>query len=193
MQVMNDVASAVFRSKGQARLLAVLFGVERPALSVSELARRSGVSQPTASREVTQLELAGVVTSTTEGRNRVVSAAWEQPWAPDLANLVAKTAGVPAQVAAVLRDVPGVDEAFIFGSWAARQAGQPGPAPRDIDVLVVGEPDPVAIRRACRALSRQIASEVNAVVVTRERWDSAVDDSFIDTVKSAPILRVVTA
>lgn len=37
-------------------------------------------------------------------------------------------------------DIEGV-EAFIFGSWVARYTGEPGPAPADVDVLVVGAAD----------------------------------------------------
>lgn len=35
--------------------------------------------------------------------------------------------------------IPGASEVIIFGSWAARHAGEAGATPHDIDVLVVGE------------------------------------------------------
>ncbi len=35
--------------------------------------------------------------------------------------------------------------AFLFGSFAARLSGQSGAAPAGIDVMVVGNPDPMAV------------------------------------------------
>jgi predicted nucleotidyltransferase len=34
-----------------------------------------------------------------------------------------------------------MEHASVFGSWAQRYLGEPGPAPTDIDLLVVGRPD----------------------------------------------------
>jgi hypothetical protein len=37
--------------------------------------------------------------------------------------------------------IPGAGQAVIFGSWATPQAGEVGPPPHGIDVLVVGKVD----------------------------------------------------
>ncbi len=41
-----------------------------------------------------------------------------------------------------LAEVAGIEHAFIYGSWAATYQGQEGAATHDVDVLVVGAPDP---------------------------------------------------
>src|SRR5487761_252928 len=44
--------------------------------------------------------------------------------------------------------IPGISRLLIFGSWAARHSGEPGPVPNDIDVLVVGDADRGAVYAA---------------------------------------------
>jgi hypothetical protein len=46
-----------------------------------------------------------------------------------LADVLTKAFGVPAILADVLRQVRGISDAYIYGSWAARHQGQPGPRP----------------------------------------------------------------
>ncbi len=69
----------------------------------------------------------GLVTTEAMGRMRIVSANWDLPWADELARILDQTVGVVAQIEGALAEVGGVDEAFIFGSWAARRAGTAGP------------------------------------------------------------------
>jgi len=46
------------------------------------------------------------------------------------------------------------DQVVIFGSWAARLSGEPGPMPADVDVLVIGDP---VDRDAVYAAASQVA------------------------------------
>lgn len=84
----------------------------------------------------------------------------------------------------------GVDEAFLYGSWAARYVGERGEDPFDVDVLVVGRPSRLAIARAERMLSEQLGREVNAVVVTPEEWEAA-ESGFLTEVRRRPLVAVL--
>lgn len=181
----------IFRSDAQLQALAVLYGPTAGELSVSALARRIGEPQATVSREVARLEDFGVVMSRMVGRTRLVFANWDQPWATDLASLLAKTAGLPARIAGVLSGIGGVDEAFIYGSWAARFNGEPGAPPRDVDVVVIGDADVDDVRDACASLEPDAGVEINAVVVERLRWRKPkAADGFVREVKSRPLVPV---
>lgn len=78
---------------------------------------------------------------------RMVGANWDLPWAGELRSLLTKTVGVLGLLAEHLGELVGVDRAVVYGSWAARYTGRPGSFPRDVDVLVVGDPDRPAQRR----------------------------------------------
>jgi predicted nucleotidyltransferase len=180
----------LFRSEQQLRLLAVLFGEAAEELSVGGLAERAGVAQATASREIARLAEHGLVVTRTFGRNTLVTANWDLPWAKDLRSILVQTVGILGRLGEVLAKVNGVDEAYVFGSWAARHTGEPGPAPKDIDVVVVGRSPLRSVRRACTEVERELGVEVNPVVVDRARWTARKAEPFIAQIRSRPLVPV---
>jgi DNA-binding transcriptional ArsR family regulator len=189
MRTSAPAAAPIFRSDQQMRILAALFERRGVELSVSELAHATGVAVATASREVERLEEHGIVRSRNVGRSRFVSANWDLPWADALATILAHTAGLPARLADVLRQVRGIRQAFVYGSWAARHAGEAGPAPRDIDLLVVGDARLDALRKALRGLERELSLEVNPVVVTEDEWSGSASSLLVE-LRSRPIFEL---
>ena len=171
------------------RILAILFDHRGVEQSISELAKAAAVAIATASREVERLEEHGLVRSRNVGRSRFVSANWELAWADSLATILAHTAGLPARLAPALRLIDGVREAFIYGSWAARHAGDVGPPPHDIDLLVVGDTDVTAVRGALRPIEADLSLEINPVVVTEEEWARS-SVSFLDELRSRPMFEI---
>jgi DNA-binding transcriptional ArsR family regulator len=180
----------LFRSEQQLRLLTVLFADAPDELALGALAERADVAQATASREVARLAEHGIVITRALGRNTLVSANWDLPWAAELRSILVQTVGVLGRLAEALRSLPGIEEAFVYGSWAARHVGQPGPPPRDVDVLVVGDASLRSLRRACRPLEAQLGVEVNPVVVDVERWQAVDRDPFVAQVRSQPLVPV---
>lgn len=180
----------LFRSQQQLRILAALFADPGDEMSIGELSERAGVAQATASREVARLAEHGIVLTRSLGRNTLVSPNWGLPWAKDLRSILVQTVGVLGRLADALAGVMDVEEAFVFGSWAARYTGEPGPPPRDIDVLVVGEASLRSVRRACRHLERDLRVEVNPVVVTPAAWSSTKPEPFVAQLKSQALVPV---
>lgn len=181
----------LFRSDQQLRILAVLFAdVGQEALSIGDLAERADVAQATASREVARLAEHGLVITRALGRNTLVSPNWELPWAKDLRSILVQTVGILGRLADALASIPGIGEAFVFGSWAARYAGEPGPPPRDVDVLVVGEAALRSVRRACRVVEGEMHVEVNAVVIGQGRWSATEPEPFVAQLKSQPLVPI---
>ncbi len=181
-----------FRSVGQARLLAVLLlRPEDEPLHVSELARRADVPYATAHREIELLERSGVVTTDRVGRSRVVKANPASPYLDDIRSLVLKGFGPVVVLEPLLANVPGIEEAYVFGSWAARYAGQPGPDPGDVDVLVVGSPKAQAVDEAAEKAERLLGREVQTTIVSENRWRRG-DSGFLRTVKSRPLVQVLS-
>ncbi len=180
----------LFRSDQQLRILAALFTRSAGEQSVGDLAEHAGVAQATASREVARLAEHGVVVTRALGRNTLVAPNWSLPWAKDLSAILAKTVGVLGRLGDELSGVPAVEEAYVFGSWAERYTGEPGPPPRDVDVLVVGGASLRAIRRACAVVERELDVEVNAVVVDRERWLADEPEPFVAQLKGRPLVPI---
>ena len=164
----------VFRSQHQAELLMWLLLHPDQEYGISDLADRLGVPLSTLHREVVRLDEAGLLSSRTLGRNRLVRANTAHPGAPALTQLLELTFGPKAVVAEEFA-IPGVEKVVIFGSWAARYAGQAGPPPHDIDVLVVGEVDRADLYDAADRAQARLGIDVNPVVRTAAQWEHPQD------------------
>lgn len=179
----------VFRSRGQAELLALILLSSPEERSLTQLAHQTELSLATVQREVTRLEEAGVVDSRRVGNVRLVRAARNRD-AELLAELLLRSFGPRQVVAEELAEVEGIDQVVIFGSWAARYLGERGHAPNDLDLLILGTPDQRRLSRACLAIGRRIGKEVNTVDRDPTWWTSKTDDPLIREIKRRPHLVV---
>jgi len=158
---------------------------------VSDLARRVGVPLSTLHGEVVRLDQAGLVTSRTLGRNRLVRANLDHPAASALTRLLELTFGPKTMIRQEF-ELDGARQVVIFGSWAARFTGQSGPPPHDIDVLVIGNVDRADLYEAADRAQARLGLEVNPVVRTAQQWDSATD-TLTSQIKASPHVIVYDA
>jgi predicted nucleotidyltransferase len=167
----------IFRSSGQAKLLAQLFALpEGEGVTLAALGRAAGLAPSRVHREVESLESAGLVRSERLGTARLVRPNVDSPYYPELRALLLKAFGPAAVLESLLRELPGVEEASLFGSWASRYLGEPGPAPSDIDLLVVGDVGPGDVYRACRQAEGVLGLPVSPTILSRQEWSDRVSD-----------------
>jgi predicted nucleotidyltransferase len=180
----------VLRSQQQGEILALLLGNPGDEFSLTDIAARTRAPHPSVYREVERAEHAGLVTSRKVGNTRLVQANTSSPYYSGLADVLVKAFGAPAVLADALRGVEGVERAYIFGSWAARRAGQAGPRPvADIDLLVLGEPDRDQLYAALEVAEPRLGREVQATIREAD-WLEAGSGSFHETVTSRPMLEL---
>lgn len=177
----------IFRSEAQYRLVGELFTNAGSEYSIGQLAALVGASQPTASREVNRLVEAGLLAARSDGRKRLVSAREDTPVFAPLRDLVSKVYGVPSVVAEAFGQLDA--RVLIFGSYAARWFGEGGPTPQDVDVLVIGDVDPLDAWDAAARASSRLGLEVNVVVRDPEAWEHEAS-GFAQQVKRAPKIDV---
>jgi hypothetical protein len=181
----------LFRSEAQLAILGTLYVGPYRYWTISALAEYIGQPVSTTHREVARLDAAGIVTVTAEGRNRVVGPNWQLPWAGALVSLLDQTIGPLALLTEVLAEVAGLDEAWIVGSWAARHQGTPGPPPRDVDVLLVGDGmSRFAVAEATAKVADRAGVEVNPYLLSEEEWRQPAEGSFVAEFKAGPLVAV---
>ncbi len=173
----------VFRSQHQAELLMWLMLHPEEEYGVSDLATRLGVPLSTLHREVVRLDEAGLIASRTLGRNRLLRANTDHPAASALTQLLEVTFGPKAVIGEEFA-LSGAEQVVIFGSWAARYAGEAGPPPHDIDVLVVGKVDRADLYEAADRAHARLGIEVNPVVRTAKQW-SDPSDALVAQIKGS--------
>lgn len=180
----------ILRSQQQGEILALLLGDPDQELSLTDIARLTGAPHPSVFREVERAEQAGLVTSRKVGNTRLVRADTTSPYYAGLAEVLTRAFGVPALLAEELGGVGGIAAALVFGSWAARHAGQSGVRPvGDIDVLVLGDPDRDALYQAAGRAERRLGRPVQ-ITVRDASWLDSGSGSFHDTVTSRPMLKL---
>jgi DNA-binding transcriptional ArsR family regulator len=177
----------IFRSEAQYRLMGELFTNAGREYSIGQLADRVGASQPTASREVNRLVEAGLLAARSDGRERLVSAREDTPIFAPLRDLLSRVYGPPAVVADEFAQLDA--RVLIFGSYAARWSGEAGPTRRDIDVLVIGDVDPLGAWDAAARASTRLGLEVNVVVRDAEAWEHDTT-GFAQQVRHAPHIEI---
>jgi DNA-binding transcriptional ArsR family regulator len=180
----------LLRSPLLGELLAWIYLHPDEASSVTDLANRFKTSQSTISREADRLAATGLIREERRGNLRLLQANLDTPLARPLTELLTLTYGPASVLGDVLAAIDGVDEAYIYGSWAARYAGEPGPTPRDVDVLVVGDADDDDIFDAARAAERKLGREVNIHRVPAKTWRGFGEDPFLTSVRSRPLVSI---
>lgn len=190
MKVAPPPLLPLLRSATQARLLAAILLEPDAERTVTELARIVGTSLPTATREVRRAEDAGIVKTRLVGGSRLASARTSTPLYRPLTELLLLTFGPEHVLRKLLSTVPGIEEAHLFGSWAARYHGEPGRRPRDVDLLVLGEPDATALESAVAEAERELRQSVDVTVRPLNAWREGTDP-FIAFVRERPLVRVL--
>ncbi|MER5645525.1 hypothetical protein [Streptosporangium sp. NPDC002524] len=177
----------LLRSNVIGELLAWLYLHPENEYSTTDLAVRTGSSQATMSREADRLADAGLTLERRHGNLRLIRANLDTIVARPLTDLLAVTFGPAAVLPPLLQPISGIDEAYIYGSWAARHANQAGPLPRDIDVLVVGSADEDELYDAARTAERILGREVNISRISSATWTGDVDNPFVISLRSKPL------
>jgi predicted nucleotidyltransferase len=159
--------------------------------TLTELASRVGSAVSTVQREVVRAEQAGTTTSRRVGNARLVKAA-RSPLTAPLTELLLRSFGPRQVIGEALSGLQGIESAYIFGSWAARYAGQAGLPPADLDVLVIGAPDRDALDEAAQHVSERLAREVNVTIRSADWWRSS-SDGFHTEIMRRPLITVQKA
>jgi len=187
MRTEAPLLAPVFRSDGQARLLATLL-LGDDELSITDLAARADLAYPTAHREVARLLDAGILTERLVGRIRLLRPNAASPLTAPLREILLTTTGPVVLLAEALTKISGIESAFLYGSFAARMRGVDGPSPRDIDLMVVGTPDAAEVYDACERVERAVGRPVNPTIMSPDELHR--DSGFLRHVRDNPVIPV---
>src|SRR3989442_1976019 len=173
------------RSRVRDRILREFFAKPGTSAHVREMARRVKASAPTVGAELAALARLGVLQTQTVGRSLVYSINERSPLLGEIRALVQKTIGIEGLLAKAFEGLAGVEAAYIFGSHAAGT----DTARSDIDLLIIGRPNRVALSEKLGPVERAIGRDVNVVTKTeaqvRERRRSG--DPFCRQVLGKPL------
>lgn len=133
-------------------------------LTAAAIAKRHGLNRASVSYEVRRLVDAGVITSTPVGRANQLALNWSNAATAHLVALADLSVGLLVDLAA-LYEIDGVRRVAVFGSWARRHNGEPGPPPGDVDVLVETDRDPWPVEERCLAIAGKRGVRIDPHVI----------------------------
>jgi len=188
MKVTSPPLLPILRSENQARLLTALLLSPGREFTITELAEEIDASLSTVTREVQRAERAGIVTTRQLGRTKLVITNNSSVLFGPLAELLLVSFGPAVVAGEELADIGGMEAAFIFGSWAARYAGEVGAAPQDLDILVIGSPDRDLVYTAADRIERRIGRPVQVTVRSPSQWANPGKDPFLQEIRKRPLV-----
>jgi predicted nucleotidyltransferase len=181
----------LLRSQAQGDLLALLYLHPDREYSLTEAAGLIGVSVKTVHTEASRLVAAGFISDSRRGNVRLLRAVTGTPVSRPLTDLLAVTYGPLPVLTDLLAGTGGVAAAFIYGSWAARYLGEPGPVPHDVDVLVVGTADRDDLQEIARAAQERLGRQVDIRRISPAAWTRADPaDPFLTSVRERPLVEL---
>jgi predicted nucleotidyltransferase len=157
-----ELGGALFGRTRRA-VLALIYGRPDEAFYLRQVTREVRAGQGAVQRELQRLAHAGILTREARGREIYYRANRACPIFPELHGLVLKTAGLADVLrAALLPFREAITLACVYGSQAAGTAT----AASDVDLLVVGDLDEMALHKAIGQAETRLARTVNYTLLT---------------------------
>ena len=187
--VSNGLATTLF-GKARRAVLSLLYGHADEAFYLRQIARATGIGLGPVQRELKQLTDAGIIQRTVRGKQVYYQANVKCPIFAELKGLIVKTAGL----ADVLREAlaPIADQiasAFVYGSMANGEAISAS----DIDLLVVGNIDEMALHGTLSQAEKRLGRPVNYTLMSQREFDKrrSQKGGFLDRVLSGQKIMIM--
>lgn len=133
-------------------------------------------------RELSRLEKTGILKSHPIGNQKHYSLDEKNAILEDLRNIFLKVSGAGSALKDALEDIPGVEIAFIFGSYADGRAT----ASSDLDLMIVGWADEKVLAPIIAGIEDRLGRPVNYVLYPRDEVEHRIgrEGDFIHEVFS---------
>jgi predicted nucleotidyltransferase len=156
---------------------------------VNDLARRLDVDPKNLHRTLVRLASDGLLLNEFQGNQRYFFSNKNSEIYKAYKAIFVKILGIEQVLKKELKLLPGLREAYIFGSYASGKFG----VGSDIDLLLVGEHKALTAEKCLNKVSREFGREINAVHITPQELaqKKADGNTFIKTVfneKMIPVL-----
>jgi predicted nucleotidyltransferase len=175
------------RSKITQVVLAHLFLNGQEAYA-SALAKRLHLDRGNLVRKLHELEREGLLTSERRGHERYYKLNTAFPLLQEYKTIIQRTVGLERQLQQVLQAVKGIEQAYIFGSYATDQMD----AASDIDLLVVGDHTTTALQRHIAELQKATDREINVVSIGAAEFSrKRRNDALLKSIFKKPRRKII--
>lgn len=145
-----------------------------------ELSRILGKVPGVFQKDLNKLEEAGILNSYRENNRRFFVLNQKQPIFKELKSIFFKTTGARGLLREELKKIKGVEEAFIYGSFARDE--ETGLS--DVDILVIGSAEENSLLDLISQLEAKLEREINYTLLTRKEFEKKLKEknSFLENI-----------
>jgi len=172
MEILNITKSSLRK-----KLLSYFFSNPHDEYYLREIASVLSVDPGNLSRELKKMEASGVFRSREKGKIKLYSVNDRNPLYKELKTIVFKTIGAEGLLKKAVEDEPGIEIAFIYGSFAQKKEA----AGSDIDLFIAGSFDEDRFLSAVSGIEKKTGREIHYAYWQREEITEKLKqgDSFI--------------
>lgn len=177
------------RSEITKKILRYFYLHDKEDLYVNEIVRKLDVDKRNLVKKLHDLEGEGILKSKTLGNLRLYAINRAYPLYKEYEKIVQKTVGLEKEIESILRSVKGIDEAYIFGSYAQGKMERHS----DVDLLVVGSHRSLSLQKKLRQLQKEIDREINVVDMDRQEYQKKLNnkDPFLTGILNKKPIRII--
>jgi predicted nucleotidyltransferase len=178
-----------FSSKVRVKLLTHFFSHPQERFYARRLARQVEAHYNAVWQELNNLERAGLLASERDANVKYYQLNPEFPIYEELKRIILKTSGLGQSLREALDDLGTVEWAFIYGSVAAGEEDSLS----DVDLVLVGEVELLALSAVIARLEDQLGREINYLVLARAELAQrlADGDPFTNNVLDGPKMMLI--
>lgn len=144
-------------SANKTKILGLFFTNTGQSFYTGEIARAIGKKPGVIQRSLEKMVSEGILKSEYRGNARYFTLNSGYRFYDELKSIVFKTAGAAGAVREIFGKIPGIDYAFIYGSYASGREH----AASDIDIFILGRADEDEIVTAAGNLEKRLKREIN--------------------------------
>jgi len=162
----NHNKMILIKSKLSQKILTYFFTNPEGNFYVRELARLLNEDVSNLAKELIKLEKEGIFESEIRGKTKYYHLNKNYPLYKQLKEIIFKTTGIEGGIKKELEKLKKINQAFLFGSFAIGEADSQS----DIDLLIIGDPDPEQLSDKISKLEDRFSREINYIVMTEDEF-----------------------
>lgn len=177
------------RSEITKKILNYYFINPHESLYVNELSRRLDLDKRNLVKKIKELESEGLLTSQSKGNLKLYSINSKYPLYQEYRKIIMATVGFQEQLSSRLKKITGIEEAYIYGSYAQNTMDSHS----DIDVLIIGNAGTVVIQKSISKLQKDIDREINMTVMSEADFKRRVKekDPFVAGILKQKYIKII--
>lgn len=177
------------RSSLRNKVLNYFFLNQEERTYINEMARILQADPKNVHRALTRLEEEGILASEFSGKERYFFCRTKHPLYKSYREIFLKTVGLEGILKEEIKKIEGLNEAWLFGSYARNQYGPES----DIDLLLVGQHKPLEAQKVIFQIQKKIAREISVVNMKPDELTErkAKGDQFVKTVFGGKVIKLL--